>query len=55
MAQLLAVGDKRIFSEICSNSICRLCVVSRAHARNLRAVAHITMKLELIVNSTKKN
>ena len=27
----------------------------RAHARNLRAAAHITTKLELIVNDTKKN
>ena len=30
-------------------------MVIRAHARNLRAVVHITTKLELIVNSTKNN
>ena len=41
-------------SEICLNFICRLRVVIRAHARNLRAVVHITKKLELIVNSTKR-
>jgi hypothetical protein len=29
-------------------------VVIRTHARNLRAMVHITTKLELIVNSTMK-
>ena len=52
MAQPVIVGDKRILAKFVQ-IICRLRVVIRAHARNLRAVVHITTKLEVIVNSTK--
>ena len=48
-------GRSANLSKICSNFICRLRVVIRAHTRNLRAVVYITTKLELIVNSTEKN
>ena len=38
-------GISAYLSEICSNFICRLRVVIRAHASNSRAVVHITTKL----------
>ena len=34
--------------------VCMQYVVIRAHGRNLRAVVHITTKLQLIVNSIKR-
>ena len=53
----MAVGDKRILAKFVPILYTDY-VVMRTHARNLRAVVHITIKLEirsLKVNTTKKS